>query len=231
MEYLREQLKKINIDIDDNTLKKFKRYYDLLIEWNAKFNLTSITEWNDVVIKHFIDSILPHNLIAKNSKVIDIGSGAGFPAIPLKLIRDDLNVTMIDSLNKRVNFLNEAIKDLGFAAITAEHHRAEDLKEGYKENYDVCVARAVAPLNILCEYCLPFVKADGIFIAYKTNDCEEELNQAKNAIKTLNSKIVKVETINIPDTDITRSFIVIEKVGKCLDIYPRGGNKPRTNPL
>ena len=208
--------------------EKFEKYYNLLIEWNQKFNLTSITEKEKVELLHFKDSVLPHDLIKNNSTVIDIGSGAGFPGIPLKIVREDLDITLVDSLLKRVGFLEEVIKTLELDGIRAIHKRAEDLDK--KQKFDVATARAVAPLNVLCEYCLPFVKKGGFMLAYKSEDVEQELKGAEKAIKILGGEVEKVEKRSLCD-DIIRSFILIKKINDTPANYPRGGNKPRIKPL
>lgn len=207
--------------------ERFVLYYNLLKEWNEKFNLTAITEKDKIELLHFKDSILPEDLIKQNATVLDIGSGAGFPAIPLKIVRDDLDITMVDSLNKRVTFLNEVISKLNLERAKAVHKRAEDLDKNVK--YDVVTARAVAPMRVLCEYCIPFVKKGGIMLAYKSEEVEEELNQAQKAIDVLGGKLLKTETRNLGE--IVRKFVIIEKVKESPLSYPRGGNKPRLKPL
>lgn len=207
--------------------ERFEIYYNLLIEWNQKFNLTAITQKDQVELLHFKDSILPQDLIKQNATVLDIGSGAGFPSVPLKIVREDLDITMVDSLNKRITFLNEVIEKLRLTDIRALHKRAEELDKNIK--YDVVTARAVAPLRVLCEYCLPFVKIGGIMLAYKSDEVEQELKEAQNAIEILGGKLESVQKRKLDD--IVRSFVIIKKIKPTPSAYPRGGNKPRIKPL
>ncbi|GHV01710.1 ribosomal RNA small subunit methyltransferase G [Clostridia bacterium] len=215
-------------------LPAFDRYYELLIEWNAKFNLTSVTEKNDVFLKHFADSLSGARAFPENASVCDIGSGAGFPGIPLKLLRPDLNVTLIDSLQKRVTFLNEVIQELKLTGIRAEHLRAEDAAKPYREFFDCATARAVAALNTLCEYAVPLVKRGGRFVAYKSAECMGEIAEAARAIKVLGGRLLPIDTFTVEGADgtrLSRALIVIEKVSDTPAGFPRGGNKPKTNPL
>lgn len=204
----------------------FDTYYRLLTEWNEKFNLTAITERNAVYVKHFADSLLGEYLVPENATLLDIG--AGFPSLPIKIVRDDVTLTMVDSLKKRVNFLSCLIDELKLDKTTALHARAEDLN--CRGSYDCVVARAVAPLNTLCEYCLPFVKTGGIFIAYKAGDCEEETAAAKNAVKILGGDKADIIKRRLDD-DTVRSLVVIGKVTDSPAKYPRGKNLPRKSPL
>lgn len=205
-------------------LDKFEQYYSLLIEWNQKFNLTAVTEREKVELLHFRDSILPSDLIPKGATLLDVGSGAGFPAIPLKIERDDLTVTMIDSVNKKVMFLDAVIASLELKGITAIHKRIEDIEKG--TFFDVVTSRAVAPLNVLCEYCLPFVKKGGFMMAYKSVGIDDELKEADKAIEVLGGeKAVVVERELSPE--IKRAFVIIKKIKDTPKGYPRGGNKPR----
>lgn len=206
----------------------FDTYYRLLTEWNEKFNLTAITERNAVYVKHFADSLLGEYLVPENATLLDIGAGAGFPSLPIKIVRDDVTLTMVDSLKKRVNFLSCLIDELKLDKTTALHARAEDLN--CRGSYDCVVARAVAPLNTLCEYCLPFVKTGGIFIAYKAGDCEGETAAAKNAVKILGGDKADIIKRRLDD-DTVRSLVVIGKVTDSPAKYPRGKNLPRKSPL
>ena len=190
----------------------FDTYYRLLTEWNEKFNLTAITERNAVYVKHFADSLLGEYLVPENATLLDIGAGAGFPSLPIKIVRDDVTLTMVDSLKKRVNFLSCLIDELKLDKTTALHARAEDLN--CRGSYDCVVARAVAPLNTLCEYCLPFVKTGGIFIAYKAGDCEEETAAAKNAVKILGGDKADIIKRRLDD-DTVRSLVVIREEKIC----------------
>ncbi len=199
----------------------FVKYYNLLIEGNKICNLTAITDEDGVVEKHFYDSIFPQKYFSLNAKVLDIGAGAGFPSIPLKLVRDDLSFTLLDSLNKRINFLNNTIQTLNLKNIEAIHGRAEDFAKlsDYREKFDITTARAVANLKVLSEYCLPFVKVGGQFIAYKSGNCEEEINEAKQIICELGGKISKVIDYNIGEN--SRKLVIIEKTKETPKKYPR----------
>lgn len=230
-----EGSKELNIELDDRALESFKTYKSLLQEWNEKIDITTIIEDVEIDIKHFLDSLTPINtqLFEGNKKIIDIGTGGGFPGLPLKIYNGDLKVTLLDSLNKRIKFLDEVINTLKLREIEAIHGRAEELsrKKEYREQYDICISRAVASLDTLSEYCLPFVKVGGHFISMKGPDVEEELKLSRNAINTLGGKVSKVEIIKIPQSDIEHSLIVIEKVQQSPTKYPRGGGKPRKKPL
>lgn len=227
--------KEIGLDLKDKEEVKFLKYKELLLEWNKKINITSITEEREVDIKHFLDSLtaFSSDKFSGNKKIIDIGTGGGFPGIPLKIINQDLQVTLLDSLNKRIIFLNEVIENLGLKDIEAVHGRAEELSrtEEYREQYDICISRAVASLDTLSEYCLPFVKKGGYFIAMKGPEVEEELNSSKKAIDTLGGKVEEVKIVEIPESDISHSLIIIKKVSNTPKKYPRGGGKPKKRPL
>lgn len=199
----------------------FVKYYNLLIEGNKICNLTAITDEDGVVEKHFYDSIFPQKYFSLNAKVLDIGAGAGFPSIPLKLVRDGLSFTLLDSLNKRINFLNNTIQTLNLKNIEAIHGRAEDFAKlsDYREKFDITTARAVANLKVLSEYCLPFVKVGGQFIAYKSGNCEEEINEAKQIIFELGGKISKVIDYSIGEN--SRKLVIIEKTKETPKKYPR----------
>ena len=211
--------------------EQFCNYYLLLTEWNEKINLTAITELNEVIVKHFYDSAVCYNLFKDDASVIDIGCGAGFPSIPLKILRPDLKLTLVDSVNKKINFINELIKKLNLTNTIAIHSRAEDLANNlqYRENFDYCISRAVAGLSTLCEYCLPFVCIGGTMLSYKSIGTEEELKQANNAIILLGGKVKKVVDFTV--ADYCRKVILISKILKTANKYPRKGNKPRTDPL
>lgn len=231
---------KINIEISDDQINCFEKYYELLIEKNKVMNLTAITDKEDVIVKHFIDSIalIPYLKdkginINNKLKIIDIGTGAGFPGLPLKIMMPDVKFTLLDSLNKRVSFLNEVIDELKLKDIEALHGRAEDYASDnkYREKYDICVSRAVANLSTLSEYCIPFVKEDGFFISYKAGESEEEINNSKNAIKILGGKINKVEEFILPGTDASRVFVFIRKQELTDKKYPRKAGVPAKKPL
>ena len=231
---------KINIEISDDQINCFEKYYELLIEKNKVMNLTAITDKEDVIVKHFIDSIalIPYLLdkgINTNNelKIIDIGTGAGFPGLPLKIMMPDVKFTLLDSLNKRVSFLNEVIDELKLKDIKALHGRAEDFakQKEYRENFDLCVSRAVANLSTLSEYCLPYVKTGGQFVPYKSGKIDEELSQAKKAVSVLGGKITDVVKFQLGDTDMERSFVVIEKEKNTPKKYPRKAGLPSKEPL
>lgn len=225
------EFNKNNIKIDEKTVKNLEKFNFLLIEANKLFNLTSIVEPKEVIEKHFLDSILPEKYFPKNAKCIDVGAGAGFPSVPLKIYREDLDFVMLDSLNKRVNFLNSVISNLNLKNAVAIHSRAEDLAKNpsYREQFDVATARAVAQLPTLCEYCLPFVKVGGYFIVYKSVNFNDEILSAENAIKILGGKIENVVQYQINNNN--RVVIIIKKIKSTDKKYPRDKNKPRTNPL
>ena len=228
-----DELSKIDIRLDDKQLETFEKYYDMLIEKNKVMNLTAITEFDEVVEKHFLDSLfLSHSMNLKAEiSIIDVGTGAGFPGIPLKIAFPDLKITLLDSLNKRVGFLNEVIEELGLKDIKAVHGRAEDFARDkeYRAAYDLCVSRAVANLSTLSEYCLPFVKMGGSFVSYKSGECEAEVTEAKSAIYLLGGKLKKIDQFSYSDNH--RSFVIIDKVMNTSSKYPRKAGLPSKKPL
>ena len=230
-----QQLAELGIILTQTQFNQFDKYYEMLVEWNKVMNLTGITEYEEVNEKHFVDSLaLVKALdISKVQTVIDIGTGAGFPGIPLKIAFPELKITLLDSLNKRVNFLNEVIEMLGLKNVTAVHGRAEDYakQKEHREKYDFCVSRAVANLSTLSEYCIPFVKEGGSFISYKSGKIDEELTQAENAVKILGGKVQDVVKFPLMDTDMDRSFVVIKKVKPTAKRYPRKAGLPSKEPL
>ena len=231
---LEKSLKKLNIEFNNEQIQKFNAYYELLIEWNNKINLTTITEYDDVVSKHFIDSILICGFIdLSGKKIIDIGTGGGFPGIPIKIISPDTNIVLLDSLNKRVNFLNEVISELKLEKIEAIHGRAEDLAhdKNLRGKFDYSISRAVANLSTLSELCIPFLKKGGTFISYKSENTDEEIKDAESAIKILGSKIERVEESIIPENDIKRRFILIKNIKQVDNRYPRKAGIPKKDPL
>ena len=233
-ELLYDAAKKAGIELSDEQLNKFETYYEMLIEKNKVMNLTSITEMNDVVMKHFVDSISIKKYIdLSGKKIIDIGTGAGFPGIPLAIVFEDAQFTLMDSLNKRIQFLNEVIEAIELKNVETVHDRAEDLarKEGYREKYNYCVSRAVANMSTLLEYCIPFVKKGGKFISYKSGAVKEELEASVNAQKKLGCKFAECIEFTLPDTDISRTFVVFDKVNFTGKSYPRQAGKPKKNPL
>lgn len=234
------QLQEFDIELNDVQLQQFMRYYELLVEWNSFMNLTAITEFHEVLTKHFVDSLsIVKAIDLKNAggnqiqKVIDIGTGAGFPGIPLKIVFPDLKITLLDSLNKRIKFLNEVISELGMKDIEALHGRAEDYAkpDQRREQYDLCVSRAVANLATLSEYCIPYVKRDGYFISYKSEKSAEELSEAKKAIQILGGCIDKQVELTLPNSEIYRNLVVIKKVKVTPGRYPRKSGLPSKEPI
>lgn len=232
---LRQGGREIGLDIDDKMIERFSGFKDLLIEWNKKINLTTITDENEIMIKHFLDSLtcILSGVIRNDLKIIDVGTGAGFPGIPLKVYYDNLDITLLDSLNKRIKYLEVVCEKLKLNDVRFLHGRAEDYgrKEEYRERYDVAVARAVAELKVLCEYCLPFVKVKGYFIAQKGPRAYEEISKAKKAIETLGGEIVDSLNIKLPFSDIEHTLIVIKKIKESPKKYPRKAGTPSKKPL
>ena len=229
-----EILKEYNIDINPEQINQFEIYKKLLLEWNEKINITRITEGQEIYIKHFLDSLTLINtgLIKEGKSLIDIGTGGGFPGLPLKIMYPGLKISLIDSLNKRIIFLQEVIKELNLKNIEAVHGRAEEYgrKEDYREKFDIVTNRALANMSSLAEYSLPFVKKSGYFIAMKGSEYKEEVKEAKNAIDILGGKIVDIKEIKLPG-EILHSLIIVEKIRETPKKYPRAGGKPRTQPL
>lgn len=209
-------------------MDKFIKYQEMLIETNKKFNLTSIDNPEEIKIKHFEDSLTIKNYINKGMKVLDIGSGAGFPGIPLR-IEKDFDLTLIDSVNKKVNFMNEVIEELKLDNTRAIHVRAEDYAKEHREEFDLVISRAVANLSTLSEYAIPFLKVGGIFIAMKGPKAEEEYEDAQNALKILGGELINIDTIDLHGN--TRKNILIKKVRSTKKKYPRGKNQAKKNPL
>ncbi len=231
MDNLIDVFNNYNICVSNVQEKQFDDFYEFLTQKNKVMNLTAITEKEDVLFKHFLDCCLPQDCFPKNCEIVDVGAGAGFPSIPLKILRPDLKITMLDSLNKRVNFLNETIKLLGLKNISAYHSRAEDFSKTHREKFDVATARAVSSLPTLLEYLLPLVKVGGIAIIYKSNKLDEELLSSQNALKILGGKIKEIKTYNILEKELTRNILIVEKVANTPQKYPRGKNEPKTKPL
>ena len=228
---IKEVFSKYGFSLSALQIDQFERYYEFLISENKKYNLTAITEKNDVIFKHFLDSCLAEKNIIKNAKIIDIGSGAGFPSNPLKILRPDIKFVLVDSLNKRVNFLNELIKILNLQDVVAVHARAEDYIKDNREKFDYAVARAVAPLNTLLEYLVPYVKVGGECLIYKSQKLEEEIETSQNALKVLGCKVEKIESFNIDEIDAARKILIIKKCFVTPIKYPRGKNLPKTKPI
>lgn len=230
--YLKECLTEMNIEITEEKLKKFMKYNELLLDWNTKINLTAITEPKDVVKKHFCDSLSALPLIKEGAALADIGTGAGFPGIPLAIMRDDIKVLLIDSLNKRIKFLETVISELGLSNVCAIHMRAEEGgRSELRDSFDVVTARAVASLNVLCEYCLPYVKAGGMFLAYKGEKAKEELSLSENAIEKLCAEAKEIYSCTIPDSDMAHNIIPILKKCNTPKVYPRTSAKISKSPL
>lgn len=232
---LMDSLSKMDFAIDEEKINQLNKYYEMLVEKNKVMNLTAITEYDEVVIKHFVDSLAitkVYNMIPINN-VIDIGTGAGFPGMVLKIFYPDIQFTLLDSLNKRVGFLKEVAEELSLNKIDAVHGRAEDYarQANHREKYDLCVSRAVANLSTLAEYSLPFVKKGGYFVAYKAEDCLDEVKSAEKAISILGGKIEDTVMYKIPNSDITRAFVIIKKVNNISNKYPRKAGLPAKEPL
>ena len=234
-EKLKKKAENIGIALNELQLQQFQDFYELLIEKNKVMNLTSITEEDEVIDKHFIDSLTCNRVIDMNQvkSVIDIGTGAGFPGIPLKIVYPDIDFVLLDSLNKRVRFLNEAIELLHLKKIQAVHGRAEDLarKPEFRGKFDLCVSRAVANLNTLSKYCIPFVRVNGFFISYKAQKGLEEIHESDHCMKELGSKIMRVDEFKLTDIDSNRVLIKIKKCKGTSKLYPRKAGIPSKNPL
>ena len=239
-EILKHGTEKMGIEISQYQIEQFIKYKDVLLEWNQKMNLTAITEEREIIIMHFLDSIsclqteyLPIRPTGESVRLIDVGTGAGFPGIPLKIMLPEIKLTLLDSLKKRIGFLEEVSKDLGLDGVEFIHGRAEDFgkNKNYREKYNCVVSRAVAALNILTEYCLPFVKVGGYFICQKGPKLTEEMEEAKKAIKILGGKIVEQIKIDIPFSDRDHYILVIEKIKQTPIKYPRKAGKPSKTPI
>ena len=230
---MQEKGNKININFSVEQLQKFYRYMKLLIEWNEKINLTTIVEPEEIITKHFIDSLTILKYINKNEKIVDVGTGAGFPGIPLNIMLGNNKIVLVDSLNKRLLFLQEVIKELKLKNIEVIHSRAEDFGQNnkYRESFDIATSRAVANLSTLSEYLVPLVKIQGKCICMKASDVEEEISQAQNAINVLGGEIEKIDTFDLPETNIGRTIIIIEKRQKTTNAYPRKAGIPNKKPI
>ncbi|MFZ5968713.1 MAG: 16S rRNA (guanine(527)-N(7))-methyltransferase RsmG [Bacillota bacterium] len=225
----------LNIDLSAEQIAQFMKYKDLLLSWNEKINLTAITEEKEICIKHFLDSLscVSTPYIKDQMKIIDVGTGAGFPGIPIKIYYENVEMTLLDSLNKRITYLKEVCHSLDLKNVEFCHGRAEDygLDKKYREQYDIAVARAVAELNILCEYCLPFVKVDGYFVCQKGPGVTEEIQRAKKAIEVLGGELVEKIDIKLPFSELNHNIIVIKKVKQTPTKYPRKAGTPTKKPL
>ena len=230
-----EKLAALDIQLTEEQYRQFDEYYEMLVEWNKVMNLTGITEYEEVNEKHFVDSLTIVKSVDMNKveSIIDIGTGAGFPGIPLKIAFPHLKITLLDSLNKRINFLNAVIEKIGLEDIQTIHGRAEDFarKPEHREQYDLCVSRAVANLSTLSEYCLPFVKIGGQFVSYKSGEIETELKEAKTAINVLGGKTADTIIFQLPGSDISRSFVKIKKVKATGKKFPRKAGLASKEPI
>lgn len=235
LEKFKNGLQQLHIALSEKQMEQFLQYYKLLVEKNKVMNLTAITEFDEVVEKHFLDSVsLTQQLdLHQPLKVLDLGTGAGFPGIPLKIVFPELEITLMDSLNKRVLFLQDVISSLQLENIEAVHGRAEEAARNkkYRESFDLCVSRAVANISTLSEYCLPFVKIGGSFISYKSSTIEDELEDGKKGIAILGGKVKDVYKFTLPDSELQRSFVIIEKEKKTPKAYPRKAGTPSKEPL
>ena len=234
-ELLKDTAEKMGVVLTEDMLEKFMVYKDMLLEWNEKINLTAITDEKEIMIKHFADciSIGKHVKFKDGEKVIDVGTGAGFPGVPIKIAFPNIKITLLDSLNKRINFLNELSSSLGLKDVECVHSRAEDGGQNtlYREQFDCCISRAVANLAVLSEYCLPFVKVGGYFISLKGPDATEEIDGAQAAVKKLGGKIEETIKIEIPNSDITHSLVMIKKIAPTPKQYPRKAGTATKKPI
>ena len=220
-------------NMTDEEVNKFRVYYELLTEWNEKINLTAICEEDEVAVKHFVDCVKGVGKVENGISVIDVGTGAGFPGLPVKICNPSVKLTLVDSLNKRINFLNEVVSSLGIEDVTTIHSRAEELgvNPKHREKYDMCVSRAVANLTTLCELCLPFVKVGGTFISLKGPKAQDEVNEAKKAIELLGGRLKSITPYELELADMNLNTVVIEKISHTPTKYPRKAPKPSKEPL
>lgn len=231
-------LEKLGIELSEKQIDQFIKYYEMLVEKNKVMNLTAITEFNEVIVKHFIDSLALVKVVDKDDlsngiSIIDIGTGAGFPGIPLKIAFPNINITLLDSLNKRINFLKEVSDELGFEGIDFIHGRSEDFGRNpqFREKFDICVSRAVANLATLSEFCVPFVKVGGSFISYKAGDCGEEVKESMKAVEKMGGKIINQLEYMVPTSDLNRVLLFIEKEKATPKSFPRKAGTPAKEPI
>lgn len=232
-ENMKNKLEKLKIHFCVEQSEQFFEYMNLLIEWNEKMNLTAITAPKDIILKHFVDSITILNEIEDGSKIIDVGTGAGFPGIPLSIMNPTLKITLVDSLNKRLIFLQEVVNKLNLKNVEIIHARAEEIGQNkkYREKFDISTSRAVANLSTLSEYLIPLVKIGGKTISMKAGDAQEEINEAKKAIKILGGEIEKIDEFNLPESDIGRTVVIIDKTETTPNKYPRKAGTPSKEPI
>ncbi|MGX4598055.1 16S rRNA (guanine(527)-N(7))-methyltransferase RsmG [Faecalimicrobium sp. JNUCC 81] len=225
----------LGIDVNDKMLDNFKIYRDILADWNQHMNLTGIVEEKEVYIKHFLDSIsaVKNGYIKNGMSLIDVGTGAGFPGLPLRICLENLEVTLLDSLNKRINFLQEVSKSVGIDNIEYIHGRAEDFgkSEEYREKYDIATARAVAGLPVLMEFCIPFIKVGGHFVCLKGPNANLELEESKSAMEVLGVEFIEKIDVKLPESDLNHNILVFKKVKNTPEKYPRKAGKPSKNPI
>lgn len=230
---IKEEISKIGIEISDAQAAQFEMYYKMLVETNKLMNLTAITEFEDVLGKHFVDSLSISGKMNLNKvrNMVDVGTGAGFPGIPIKIVYPHIHLTLVDSLGKRVKFLCDVVDKLGLEDVECVHSRTEDLarNKSYREKFDLCTARAVASLNVLSEYCLPYVKIGGVFAAFKSGNASEEIEGAESAVTILGGKIINTDVFEL--YDFKRSIVQIKKIKKTPMQYPRKAGTPSKNPL
>lgn len=233
IEKIKNQAQKLEVNIDYEQAEKFYLYTNMLLEWNEKINLTAITDLDEIIQKHFIDSLTINKYIEENASIIDVGTGAGFPGIPVKIVRDDINVTLLDALNKRLNFLKEVIKQSKLTNIKTIHARAEEAgkNKNLRESFDIATSRAVAPLNVLVEYLLPLVKIGGKCICMKGSNAKEEIENSRKAISILGGKIAEIQELELPNSDMKRTIIVIKKEKNTPAKYPRKAGTPSKTPI
>lgn len=231
-------LEELGIELSEKQIHQFIKYYEMLVEKNKVMNLTAITEFNEVIVKHFIDSLALVKVVDKDDlsngiSIIDIGTGAGFPGIPLKIAFPNINITLLDSLNKRINFLKEVSDELGFEGIDFIHGRSEDFGRNpqFREKFDICVSRAVANLATLSEFCVPFVKVGGSFISYKAGDCGEEVKESMKAVEKMGGKIINQLEYMVPTSDLNRVLLFIEKEKATPKSFPRKAGTPAKEPI
>ena len=231
-------LEELGIDLSSNQIEQFVKFYEMLVEKNKVMNLTGITEFDEVIVKHFIDSlalvkVIDKDKLADDISIIDIGTGAGFPGIPLKIAFPEIKITLLDSLNKRINFLKEVSEELGFENIEFIHGRSEDFGRNpqYREKFDLCVSRAVANLATLSELCVPFVKVGGSFVSYKAGDCGEEVKESMKAVEKMGGKITNQLEYVVPTSDLNRVLLKIKKEKATPKSYPRKAGTPAKEPI